>query len=187
MEEASRARVSSLKFRWSHTVWIKMKRFVLSLGCLLFLAGCAGGPNVTLLGVVGIGEELPLVANDTAVADATTQPDANPLAMAAETAPTSETVLPIDTTTTGSTISDPYVSAGGAANVQPPMAGGGAYPRLKTQQEVKADEDELRRLAQNAPKARSRSLWSASVDVLKQLRLTHGDKAIEKIEADPTR
>lgn len=164
-----------------------MKRFVLSLGCLLFLAGCAAGPDVTLLGAVGIGEELPLVADDAVVANATTQGDANPLAMAAETAPTPGTALPIDTATTGNTVNDPYVSAGGAAIVQPPMVGGGAYPRLKTQQEVKADEDELRRLAQNAPKARSRSLWSASVDVLKQLRKTHGDEAIEKIESDPAR
>ncbi len=176
-----------------------MKRSVISLLCLPILAGCAAGPDVTLLGGMAaagappVATQQPVAVNNAEVQVARAEGPAGGTAgsNAGHTDPMAMTTAGGLNQTAGIGAMDanaprqktrldgsPLIAA-----PQSPVYCGEA-PRLKTAAEVAADEAELRRLAARAPKGRSSGLWSASVDLLKKLRNTHGEEAIGKIEAE---
>ena len=177
-----------------------MKRSVISLLCLPILAGCAAGPDVTLLGgMTAVGAPPVATQQSAAAGDSQVQvaradsPAGSPTgSSAAHSDPMALTTADGLDKTAGIGAMDANAprqktrldGSPLAAAPQSPVYGEQA-PRLKTAAEIAADEAELRRLAARAPKSRSSGLWSASVDLLKKLRNTHGEEAIGKIEAEP--
>lgn len=174
---------------------IGMKRFLSIAACLVALAGCAGSPDVTLLGAVGIADEPPqpaasVVVNApaadaqaTAIATSADTPSSvGPLAMAGPAAPKQGPLSLIEATASNPRPVPLHNVAATVDAAAAPSAAG--TPPLKTEAQIRADQEELRRLASNAEEKRPGGLWSASVDFLSRLRSTHGEEAIEKIEAE---
>lgn len=151
----------------------------------LLLAGCAAGPDVTLLGSVGIEDGHPSAGGEgkaRPVQVASARRAGTP-AYGAAAGP-----MPIDGSAGARPVAFAEPASGGvpAEDVLLPRPGDGLanQPRLKTEQEVADQEAELRRLAGQAEARRPGGLWGSTASVLEQLRSTHGEAAIEKIEAE---
>lgn len=152
-----------------------------ALAVSLLLAGCAGDPDATLLGVVmvppngvpggvspGVARAKPAVApvstpayrdpasRDTRKPDYLYDPDSPNKVVSRETAP--------------------------IAYAEPSISGA----PLKQPDEVNRTETELRHLAQRNSSGSGRGLWNAKIQDLLQKRDHHIDDAIRKIEKDDT-
>ncbi|WP_321504192.1 hypothetical protein [Breoghania sp.] len=174
----SDAMAAAATWMGSHAGRGRVKGLLAAAVLSMSLAGCAGDPDATLLGVVmvppgTVANGAPLIAP----AVAQSKPAVSPASAPAEPSSARERRPEY--------LYDPDSPNKVVSNTVAPIAYAepkSVADRLKTSDEVLRTEEELRTLAQRNSGSDERGLWNAKIRDLLAKRDSHIDNAIRKIE-----